>query len=134
MMFELTFEVEKNGRWDRQQLPPTPDSVAAAMDKLASGVIGTLQLTNGSEELWVSGGREFFNVWARTGPDYFFDLIGDPQAKGTRELVVGGQISELPARHCISKDRALQAFWGLLSTGHIEVASDQWERQDRAVD
>lgn len=134
MAFKLMFEVAANGGWDREKLPATPDSVKTAIEKLASGIVGTLQLSSGSEELWASGGPELFNVWARTGPDHFFDLIGDPGAKGMRELVVGGQSSEVPARHCLSKDEAIQAFWGFLSSGHVEVSGDHWERQGARPD
>jgi hypothetical protein len=129
MAFDLSLESRANGSWSRQQLAPTAESVSAAMDKLAGGIVGTLKLNNGAEELWASGGPAWFNVWAVTGPDHFFDLIGDRQARGSRELVVGGQASEVPARHCVTKDRALQAFWGFLASGHVEVSEDQWERQ-----
>ena len=134
MAFDLTFEVQSNGGWDRQRLPATPESAAAAIDKLAGGAIGTLEINNGGEQLWASGGPEWFNVWAQTGPDRFFDLVGDPDAKGTRELIVGGQSSEVPARHCATKERALQAVWGFLSSGHIEVSDERWESQGSHVD
>ena len=129
MAFDLSLEELANGGWNRQQLSPTPEGVWAALDKLAHGVVGTLKLTRGAEEMWASGGPEWFNVWAVTGPDDFFDLVGDRDARGTLWLVVGGQASEVPARHCVSKHKALQAFWGFLASGHIEVSNESWERQ-----
>src|SRR5262249_29432930 len=96
---------------------------------LVGGAIGTLWLSHGGEELWASGGPELFNVWAQTGPDHFFDLLGDPDARGERWLAVGGQRAEVPARHCIIRDRLLQAFWDCLSSGHIEISDESWERQ-----
>lgn len=134
MAFKFTFEIASNGGWDHRQLPATPDSVSVALEELVNGVVGTLQLSSGGEELWASGGPELFNVWAQIGPDHFFDLIGDPDAKGNRELLVGGQTSEVPARHCVTKEQALQAFWGFLSSGHIEVSSERWQRQGSQVD
>ena len=129
MSFELSLEERADDGWNRRQLTPSPESVGAALEKLASGVVGTLKLNRRGEELWASGGPEWFNVWAVTGSDDFFDLVGDREARGTRELVVGGQVSEVPARHCVPKEKALQAFWGFLSRGHLDVSDDGWERQ-----
>jgi hypothetical protein len=134
MSFELIFETQARGGWDRSHLPTTPESVEAALVDLGAGVIGSLVLKSGAEELWVSGGPEWFNVWAATGPDHFFDLVGDRNAKGSRQLVVGGQNSDAPARHCVTKDRALQEFWRFLASNHIEVSGDHWERQGSHAD
>src|SRR5947209_2645026 len=126
MAFQLTLEVQASGGWDRQPLAANVHSVTAAIEKLARGVVGTLQLSHGTEDLWASGGPELFSVWAQTGPDHFFDLVGDPNAKGTCELIVGGQASEVPARHCVTKEHTLQAFWDFLAGGHVQVSGDQW--------
>jgi hypothetical protein len=134
MAFDLSLETQGGRGWDHNQLPPSPESVSVALDKLAEGVIGTIRLGHGAEELWASGGPQCFNVWAVTGPDHFFDLVGDRHAKGSRELVVGGQTSEVPARHCVTKNQALQAFWGFLASGHLELSDDKWERQGSHAD
>jgi hypothetical protein len=132
--FELSFETLACRTWDRERLPRTTESVSATFEKLAAGLIGTVKLTSGVEELSASGGPEWFNVWAATGPDQIFDLIGDRDAKGSRDLVVGGQTSEVPARHCRTKNQALQAFWGFLAGGHVEVSDGQRERQGSHAD
>src|SRR6266853_4335034 len=107
MACDLSVETQAGRAWDHNPLPPSPESVSVAMGKLEEGVIGTIRLGNGAEELWASGGPQRFNVWAVTGPDHFFDLLGDRDAKGSRELVVGGQTSEMPARHLVTRNQAL---------------------------
>src|SRR5258708_37040798 len=91
MAFDLSVETQAGRAWDHNSLPPSPESVSVALGKLAEGVIGTIRLGNGAEELWASGGRQRFNVSAVTGADHFFDLLGDRGAKGTRGLVCGGR-------------------------------------------
>src|SRR5260370_40747314 len=87
MAFDLSVETQAGRAWDHNSLPPSPESVSVALGKLAEGVIGTIRLGNGAEELWASGGRQRFNVSAGTGPGQFFDLIGDRDAKGSPELL-----------------------------------------------
>ena len=122
-------EVRTDSGWDRRVVPATIETVKSALERFTGGDVGTLQLKEAHQELWISGGPENFSVWGVVGPDDFFDLIGDPGATGTCSLVIGGQEVDHPARHCVSAEQALQAARSFIASKRIPVSGDQWERQ-----
>jgi hypothetical protein len=121
------------GGWGRSSIPASVEAIRDGLSRLSVGDIGTIHLKEGHQELWISGGPTDFSVWAVVGPDDFFDLVGDPNAIGTRDLVVGGQEVEHPLRHCVSAEEALRAAWQFTASRRIAVSEPQWERQGLAT-
>jgi len=129
MSLQFAFEVEDGSGWRHERLPAEIESVAEAVKRLANGAIGTLKLSRGGEELWASGGPNQFSVWAVTGPDNFFDLVGNPNARGSTELIIGGQRVDHPRRHSVDATQVQQTFWLFLTKGHVPVSDGQWDAQ-----
>src|SRR5438105_2284224 len=69
-----------------------------------------LELQVGERSLTIAtAGADAFQVLAKLDEDAFYDLVGDRAAEGFVEVVVGGQSSELPRRHLVTKEDAQEA-------------------------
>lgn len=58
----------------------------------------------------------------------FFNLVGDPRAKGSSELVAGGQPGDFDRRHIVDAPTAISAVRELIDDG--APTNHLWEAQD----
>ena len=59
----------------------------------------------------------------------FFNLVGDPRAEGSSELVAGGQPGDFDRRHIVDAPTAISAVRKLIDDG--TPTDHLWEEQDR---
>lgn len=58
----------------------------------------------------------------------FFNLVGDPRAEGSAELVAGGQPGDFDRRHIVDAPTAISAVRELIDNG--APTNHLWEAQD----
>ena len=81
--------------------------------------------------LGMSASEGRYMVTAQTGPDAFYDLIGDPDAEGEEEdFCIGGQAAGWPRRKLVSVEDAVEVALHYLRHGRL-ADGRLWERQDR---
>lgn len=77
--------------------------------------------------LSVDDGRYVVVAVVRDG--LFCDRIGNPDAVGSVDLILGGQTTEgVPSKFCLTRDQALGCLLDYVSTRTITIA-DGWEEQ-----
>ena len=127
-MMQVTLEVRDGA--DVQEVPyaPTDGELERALSRLngIDATIVTLEL--GDKKLFVGGGPDVFNVVLWLEDDLIYDLVGDASVPGERNLVMGGQLTPVPLRHCVSFDRAKAAALEFIRTGSVRI-SPAWENQ-----
>jgi hypothetical protein len=81
--------------------------------------------------LGMSASEGRYMVTAQTGPDSFYDLIGDPDAEGEEEdFCIGGQAAGWPRRKLVSVEDAVEVALRYLRHGRL-AGGRVWEGQDR---
>jgi hypothetical protein len=96
---------------------------------MTSGPPSDLVVESGKRRLIVSASEGAFFVFAELGEDLFFNLLGDVSATEETEMVVGGQLSDVPVRHLVTKEQAVEAAQEFIRTDTVDVSSGAWERQ-----
>lgn len=87
----------------------------------------TIEITRGTQTMFVSVSDGKFAVMLQTGEDDFYDLVKSVEEPGWVEFTHGGQSAPHPRRHIVEHEVVRQVVHEWLTTG--VVASHQWERQ-----
>ena len=127
-MKQVTLEVRRGAELQEVPFAPSEGDVMRALDRLNGKDATMITLEDGDNKLFVAGGPEVFSVVAWLGDDRIYDLVGDPLASGTQNLVLGGQLTPVPARHCVPLERARAAALEFFGAGTVRI-SHGWEKQ-----
>jgi len=98
------------------------------LDSYAKSPSVSIEIQRDPVKLIVSLSSGDYAVLAATGEDDFFDLVGDPDAKGWATFNHGGQPANHPRRHFVTKKLLLEAVMAVLRDGKISD-QHQWEKQ-----
>jgi hypothetical protein len=79
--------------------------------------------------LLVNASQGNFVVTAILDEDVIFNLVGDPDAAGTTDIIIGGQLTEYPKKYIVSVEQTLDASLEYFNTGTINPESGKWEQE-----
>ncbi|HZY42751.1 MAG TPA: Imm1 family immunity protein [Anaerolineae bacterium] len=97
---------------------------------LANESSATLSIAVEDHELIIGASMGLYTATALLGADNFLDLVADPSEQGTTSFIMGGQMVDVPRRHCISGEQALIALLEFLENGTVDLTRGKWEKQD----
>jgi threonine dehydratase len=114
--------------YEDSELAPDQAGLDAAFELLAAASGSTLAVEVGDRSLLVGADHDRFIATAQLAEDAFYELVGDPAAGGLVDFPVGGQASDHPARHIVTREDARAVASEFLATGTVDVGTGRWER------
>jgi len=130
----LTMGVEVTRRIGRAVATETLSDadLPSAIGAMDGDELTEVVLTRADEtKVLIGGGPDWLTVLLIEGDDDFWDLVGQPNAEGDEDLIVGGQHMSWPRRLCASKDAAIQAGRWFMDHGGRDPGLQGDRQQDR---
>lgn len=120
------------GKHGSEPLAPTLEAVQQEIKAIEKDWSTTIEMATDAAQMMITASAGGYAVFASVGEDQFFDLVGDPSARGNAEFVHGGQPAEHPRRHIVPLRLALEAAAAFFQqpTNPLHVGGLQWEKQE----
>lgn len=121
---------DQDGNLSEESATVDDVTIGSLIDRERDTWSTTLRIYGDGQELALSLSSGHAALLLTTGPDDFYDRVGEASLRGSVEFVHGGQAADHPRRHVLSVETATTVAREFLLGGRITPLSSEWEKQE----